>query len=414
MRLERERVQRKYLVIISITVLVFVIGIIAYGLVDKYFLTQHKAVAKVNDESITVGEFQKQVSYQRSQLVQQYINTYQTSQLFGNDPTLGNYFKSMLDQISTQLDSPDLIGEDVLNYMIDNLVIEQQARQLGVSVSDPEIEQSMQAAFGFYPNGTPTPQPTYPIISTSTLSPTQYALIRPTPANTVTSIGITPTTTFITESVITPTLNLTPTPSLTVTPYTIEGYKNQVQLYIDNLGDINFTEKDIKELLRHQLIRQKIAEKVTGDLPNTEERVWARHILVSTEGEANKVIERLNAGEDFSNLASELSQDTASKDIGGDLGWFGSGKMVKEFEEAAFKLKIGEVSQPVKSDFGYHIIQVLGHENVALTSSELETQRQTKFNDWLETQKESMKIEKFDVWKSTVPIEPALPAEYQY
>ena len=92
---------------------------------------------------------------------------------------------------------------------------------------------------------------------------------------------------------------------------------------------------------------------------NQEEEVKARHILVETEGEANEVLEKLNAGEDFSELAKEYSLDKGSKESGGELGFFGRGRMVKEFEDAAFALKTDEISEPIKSSYGYHIIQVL-------------------------------------------------------
>ena len=89
------------------------------------------------------------------------------------------------------------------------------------------------------------------------------------------------------------------------------------------------------------------------------EMVHARHILVATEQEAKEIRQRLLDGADFAALAKEKSTDTASSQAGGDLGFFGRGKMVPEFEEAAFTLAVGDTSQPVKTQHGYHIIQVL-------------------------------------------------------
>lgn len=88
-----------------------------------------------------------------------------------------------------------------------------------------------------------------------------------------------------------------------------------------------------------------------------KEEVKASHILVDTKEEADEVKEKIDSGEDFAELAKEYSKD-GSSEVGGDLGFFGKGRMVPEFEEVAFKLGIDEVSEPVKSEFGYHIIKV--------------------------------------------------------
>lgn len=98
-------------------------------------------------------------------------------------------------------------------------------------------------------------------------------------------------------------------------------------------------------------------DKEVAALPKQEE-VHARHILVKTEDEAKAVIKELDAGKDFATLAKEKSTDPNKAD-GGDLGYFGHGRMVKEFEEAAFALPVGTYTKtPVKSDFGWHVIKV--------------------------------------------------------
>ncbi len=100
-----------------------------------------------------------------------------------------------------------------------------------------------------------------------------------------------------------------------------------------------------------------IINELTLSLLMTNE-VHAAHILVKTEKEANAALERLNKGEKFANIAKEVSL-CPSKKRGGDLGTFGRGKMVKEFEEAAFALQKGQTSPIVKTKFGYHIIKRL-------------------------------------------------------
>ncbi|PIN75975.1 peptidylprolyl isomerase [Candidatus Woesearchaeota archaeon CG10_big_fil_rev_8_21_14_0_10_37_12] len=86
-------------------------------------------------------------------------------------------------------------------------------------------------------------------------------------------------------------------------------------------------------------------------------KVHAKHILVKTEQEASAIRFDLNQGKSFEEIAKEKSLCPSGKK-GGDLGWFGRGQMVKEFESAAFSLSVGELSKPVKTQFGWHLIKV--------------------------------------------------------
>jgi peptidyl-prolyl cis-trans isomerase C len=89
-----------------------------------------------------------------------------------------------------------------------------------------------------------------------------------------------------------------------------------------------------------------------------QEEVRARHILVDSEEKAKEIYEKIAHGADFTEMAKQFSKDPGSKDDGGDLGYFTRGRMVPQFEEAAFKLDKGEVSLPVQSQFGWHLIKV--------------------------------------------------------
>jgi foldase protein PrsA len=89
------------------------------------------------------------------------------------------------------------------------------------------------------------------------------------------------------------------------------------------------------------------------------DKIKCSHILVEKQSQALAILDRLKKGEKFAELAKQLSLDTGSGKRGGDLGYFGRGKMVKPFEAAAFMLSVGQVSEPVKTEFGYHIIKRL-------------------------------------------------------
>ena len=88
-------------------------------------------------------------------------------------------------------------------------------------------------------------------------------------------------------------------------------------------------------------------------------KIKCSHILVEKQSQALEILERIKAGEKFGKLAKELSNDSGSAKRDGNLGYFSRGKMVKEFENTAFKLEVGQISEPVKTQYGYHIIKRL-------------------------------------------------------
>lgn len=136
------------------------------------------------------------------------------------------------------------------------------------------------------------------------------------------------------------------------------------------LAQYQMTEETFKQSLKLDLLVEKAATadiKVTDEeikeyYDNYKPQIKARHILVADEAKAKEVKAKLDEGGDFAELAKEYSTDTASAEAGGDLGWFGTGQMVPEFEEASYALDVNEISAPVKSEHGYHIIQVTEKE----------------------------------------------------
>jgi len=115
-----------------------------------------------------------------------------------------------------------------------------------------------------------------------------------------------------------------------------------------------YYEKAVRGGVSEDEAKKLYDEKIGSVKPEPE--IHARHILVDTEDEAKAIAERLNKGEDFATLAKEKSKDKNAD--GGDLGFFGKGQMLKPFEDAAFALEVGKISEPVKTQFGWHIIKV--------------------------------------------------------
>ncbi len=150
------------------------------------------------------------------------------------------------------------------------------------------------------------------------------------------------------------------------------------------------TEEYYRSRIHDSLLIDELVERHGGD--TTVEQVHAQHILVADEETANEVLAELVAGKTFEELAQEYSNDPGSKDNGGDLGWFPRGMMVPPFEEAAFSLEVGAVSEPVKTDFGYHIIKVVGKEDRPLTGQAAEQAQQQAFTQWFLEQRDDADI----------------------
>jgi len=405
-RLERERRQVRLIQIIAICVVAAVILILAYGYLDINYLQARQPVAEVNGEKITTKEFQARVVMQQNNLLNQYFQ-YAQFQQFGMDVT------AQLQEIQQSLIASSVLGGQVLDAMISEILIRQEAERRGISVSDEEVEAFIREQYGFFPDGTPTPTitPTEVTISYPTLSPEQLEYVTETPVPTQ-GPTVTPPPTATIDPATTPTATSTPaptpTPLPTATPYTIEGYQSRLDEVLVGMKEIGLTEKQYRSLFETELLRIKLTDAITIDLPREEEQVWARHILVPDAALANLVFERLNAGEDFATLAAEFSQDPGSAAEGGDLGWFGRGRMVPPFEEAAFSLDIGEISEPVQSDFGWHIIQTLGHTNLPLSGDAYEQARRIAFDDFIAKLREESDVVIHDYWLERVPAPPNL------
>lgn len=149
-----------------------------------------------------------------------------------------------------------------------------------------------------------------------------------------------------------------------------EGFQSALEGSGMTIADFK---EDVEEYLAmNQLLKDRISvtdeEKEAYFEENKEsfnqpEQVTARHILTETKEEAQTVLDKLEEGEDFADLAAEYSTDDTTSGSGGDLGTFGEGEMVEAFDEAAFFLEDGEVSDPVETEYGFHIIEVTDHTN---------------------------------------------------
>ncbi len=159
----------------------------------------------------------------------------------------------------------------------------------------------------------------------------------------------------------------------------------------------DLTYEDFKQEFRFQLLAQAIFERIAASIPTTGEQVRAWHIVVETEEEAQAILARLQAGEDFAALARERSQDENTREAGGDLGFFHRGQLMSpELEEAAFALQPGQISGVVQSEFGYHIVQTLEKApDVPLPAEVLNSLKEQAFVGWMQEQWEGATVERF-------------------
>lgn len=133
-------------------------------------------------------------------------------------------------------------------------------------------------------------------------------------------------------------------------------FKRKLAYFRDKLLLDDYLEREAKKAVTPEAARALYDQTVKSMKP--EEEVRARHILVESEDEAKKIAARIKGGEDFAKIAAEVSKDPGSKTEGGDLGWFTQERMVKPFADAAFKMTPGQVSDPVKTQFGWHVLRV--------------------------------------------------------
>ncbi|MCA0969676.1 peptidylprolyl isomerase [Halobacillus litoralis] len=148
-----------------------------------------------------------------------------------------------------------------------------------------------------------------------------------------------------------------------------EQYGDQFDMVLEQYG--MSSEEEFKETIRFSLLQEMAAsedieiseEEMKQYYERMKQEVQASHILVKDEATAQEVKQKLEDGESFDALASEYSQDGSAQQ-GGKLGYFGIGKMTPKFEEAAYNLEVGEISEPVQTQYGYHIIKVTDKKDV--------------------------------------------------
>jgi parvulin-like peptidyl-prolyl isomerase len=358
----REDRARRLLLAGSIVVLLSLVGVLGYGAYREFVVKPASPVATVNDAVIRVDDYQRLVKYRRFDL-KNFIARVE-SQLGQMDPSdesqqfLVSYLEQQRQQAMGQLGN---VATLVLDEMIEDELVRQETARRGLAVSDEDVQLEIERQFGYDRN---PPIPT------------------PTP--------------------ITATVPVTITPVPTEAPMTAAQFNELFNSYVTEVKrQTTFGEEDLRRLVRGSLLRGELQQALADEVPKEEEQVRVRHILVSLEDKAlaEDLLERLKNGEDFAELAKEYSTDDTNKEEGGDLGWFPRGVMVEPFDEAAFTLQPGELSDVVETTFGYHIIEVLERDDSHPLDEAMLQQRQSSvLQDWLMEQMLSDTVKRY--WSS--------------
>lgn len=434
-RAERDQMwQRRFLAVI-IGLVVLSVLVLVGALVQEQVLIPNQAITTVNGDEIKTEDFQARVRFQRWNSAEQIRELYA---LVGGDVNaLQQYGGDQLTNMLSQLQTPTLFGGQVLDDMEDELLLQQAADERGITVDEAEVDrqvdeymaQTVGLVLPEQETSTPTTVPSVtptPLVS-ATPSNTPAPTDTPTPLPTGAASTAEATEPPVAEPSATPTALLSPTPSATLEQSQIQGtLEKAADSYFDDVQEGSDVDREVvRQAFYYQALYQAVMDDVTKDTPAEELQVNARHMLfafnpdnpqdttpptdeqrAAAMARAEAAMEALQNGEPFADLAKALSDDTGSASGGGGLGWSSPDAYDPAFGDATLNATLGEIVGPVESQYGYHIIQVLGREVRDLTDSQFSTARSEVFTTWLDAQRTAADIERNDNWIDRVPEEP--------
>lgn len=393
-RAERERIQRRWILAGTIITIGLVLGLLAYGWYDSRYVQPRIVIAEVNDATITKAEFQGRVRLMQRQLLAQLNSYVQMESFFAADPNTLAQIRSLQNQIQAQLSDMELLGQQVVDQLIVDELVKQAARDRGIEVTQVEIDRRIEEDFGFYVGGTPTPLPTMTPFPTFTPDVTATALaeLTATPGATATAAP-------------------TRTPRPTPTAYTIDAFEEDYAEFVDSLADFRITEADYLTFVEATLYREKLQEAYEPDVPEEQEQVLVKQILVPDLETGEEVLEQLEEGEPWAELVAEYSQDFATVEEEGLIGWRTLGELLTTYGQAgvaAFGTLEGEVSGPFQSEFGWHLFRIEGREERPLSEAAFELVKEQGYTNFLNELRTNAEITINDGWVEHLP-QPVAP-----
>jgi len=231
---EREDRQKRIIIISTISVLVIVLGLVAYGVIDRFVLTPKVTVIELEDEKITADQFEEQIRWRRRNMIMDVDQMLMTFQQLGSTPEVFAYFEQQLMLAITTLQQPLMVGQEVLNGLTQDIILKVEAEKMDIVVDDARIDLEIEEAFGYFAEGTPTPA--------VTLAP-----------------SITPETSD--DQDVEP--DATATPILQPTEYTEELFESNFKEFLLSVKDIGVSEETIRDIIEITIIRDEIIEIVS-------------------------------------------------------------------------------------------------------------------------------------------------------
>ncbi len=365
-RRDKDAQVKRTLIWIAVAVGALIVLIIGYGLLNEYVIKARTPVAKVGDTTITTKEFQSRLNYQRT-MAQLQLSQYQTylSQLNPNDPSQQMFYQQVqmaADNLENQL-SPEMaenFGSQLLDQMIEETLIYQEAQERGIKVPDPEIQQEIELMMGYDRNTT--------ITETETLTGTNA-------------------------------------------PMTPEEFQETYKNFKENVLQVNnFSEERYRQMIKTELLRDRLVEVLGQDVAEVAEQVEVFYLTAGTEEQARDFRARLTSGETPETLREELTNDEDDQTMAQTLPWLPKNylemQLGPEVAEVAFNTPVETASSPIlgsspmSEEDVYYVVYILGHEEERpLREDFVEQAKQEKYTEWLETEK-TAKVEKLDWQKA--------------
>ncbi|MBN1437807.1 MAG: peptidylprolyl isomerase [Anaerolineales bacterium] len=420
--LRRDQAQTRLVLAVSGVILALVVGVIGFGYVNTYFLRVNDPAAIVYGETITIGEVQKEIRYQRLQLVASYqrLNGAASAPLI--DPADAAALRAQADQVKLTLSDDAALADQALTFLIDAAIARHEADLRGIIVYEEDIEAEVNSILGYIPAATltampsPTKSRTPTVTATHTLTPTVTPggpTLTPTSTETPT---LTPTLTPTIGGTVTATRTSTLTPTATkiptATPFTETAYQKYYQLYLTNIErQTGISEAEFRERVRNELFIRFVRDAVVADVKPVEEQVHLAQIVLNDETVAYRTLGRLLRGEPWNTVLQEVSVDEANKAKNGDIGWIPMSNPPTDLETQAFELEKGELSKVIQTEANtWVILKLLDKGPRPITGEKLEAAQNVAYQEWLNgIRNDTTIVDKKGVPDELIPSEPDIP-----